>query len=256
MIEKCVSYQKMGDVGKITINRPEADNVINIRMAEDLAHICSEINTDNAIKVVILTGAGKVAFSLGTDLTELGSKDSGGKTALPLVAESIAELKCPAIAAINGDALGQGLEMILACDLRIAVETASFSIPHITSDCIPWDGATQRLPRLIGMAIAMDMVLTGRIIDAKEALRIGLVNKLVPSGKLTSIVDELSQTMVSKSPLALNFIKEAMNKGLDLTLEQGLHLESDLYLLLQTTEDRVEGISAFLEKRQPRFKGK
>jgi enoyl-CoA hydratase/carnithine racemase len=152
--------------------------------------------------------------------------------------------------------LGQGLELALACDLRIAVNTAHFSIPHIDAGFIPWDGATQRLPRLVRIAVAMDMVLTGKVIDAKEAFRIGLVNKLVPSGKLTSIVDEISQTMASKSPLALNSIKEATNKGLDMTLEQGLHLESDLYLLLQTTEDRIEGVKAFLEKRQPRFKGK
>jgi len=253
---KPVLYHKTDCVGKITINRPEADNAINIEVAEELADICHQISIDDSVKVVVLTGAGNRCFSAGAEIIKPGFKGNIGEEALPSVAESMAELKCPAIAAINGDALGQGLELALACDLRIAAETARFSISHINADLIPWDGATQRLPRLVGMAIAAELVLTGKIIDAEEAFRIGLVNKLIPSEMLVSVVDEMSRTMASKSPLALNFVKEAINMGLDLTLEQGLSLEGDLYFLLQTTEDRIEGIKAFLEKRTPRFQGK
>jgi enoyl-CoA hydratase len=256
MDSKTVLYQKMNGVGKITLNRPEADNAINVEVVDEIDRICYQISIDDSVRVVVLTGTGEKAFSAGTEKMLLNSYDCTGEVTLPSVSEAIAKLKCPVIAALNGDASGQGLELALACDIRISVDTASFSIPHITTGLIPWDGATQRLPRLVGMAAAMEMVLTGKNIDAEEALRIGLVNMLVPSEKLVSIVDEISQTIVSKSPFALNFIKEAINKGLDMTLEQGLNLEGDLYFLLQTTEDCSEGIKAFLGKRQPRFKGK
>ena len=256
MRNKTVLYQKTDCVGKIIINRPEVDNAINIEMAEELASICHQISIDNAVKVLVVTGAGNSYFSAGYETIAPGSKGNIGGKVLPTVAKLIAEIKCPTIAAINGDALGQGLEIALACDLRIAVEAARFSISHINAGLIPWDGATQRLPRLVGMAMASEMILTGKIIDAEEAFRIGLVNKLVRPEELNSVVDEISHKMASSSQLALNFIKEAVRKGSDLTLEQGLRLESDLYLLLQTTEDRVEGIKAFLEKRPPNFKGK
>jgi enoyl-CoA hydratase/carnithine racemase len=160
------------------------------------------------------------------------------------------------IAAINGDATGQGLELALACDIRVATEASHFGLPHIKKGLIPWDGGTQRLSRLVGSGKTLEMILTGEMIDAQEALRIGLVNKVVPREELMKAVTGLAQEMASKGPIALRYAKEAIHKGMDLTLEQGLRLEADLYLLLHTTKDRSEGIKAFREKKVPRFEGR
>lgn len=232
--------------------RPKTGNAINEQVAAELADICREINIDDTTRVVIVTGAGRQIFSVGTE----PRKRKGKGAQFLSVAASVAALKCPTIAAINGDALGQGLELALACDIRIAVAKAKFALPHIASGLIPWDGATQRLLRIVGITKAMEMVLTGETIDAREALRIGLVSKVVPPDELIPLVKNMAQTMAAQSSLALSFAKEAINKGMDLTLEQGLRLEADLYFLLHTTEDRAEGIRAFLEKRPPQFKGK
>jgi len=257
MLYRTIIYQKTGALGIITLNRPAANNAINVQLAEELTGICANINRDEETTVVIITGSGKRAFSIGTDRNELSSVvGSEQETRLLSVATPVASLKSPVIAAINGDALGQGLELALACDLRIAAETAHFALPHVTSGLIPWDGATQRLPRLLGKSKAMEMVLTGQFIDATEACQIGLVSKVVPSKELIPLVTDMGQAMAAKASLALKYAKEAIHKGLDMTLEQGLHLEADLYFLLQTTEDRTEGIRAFLEKRHPQFKGK
>jgi enoyl-CoA hydratase len=250
-------YQKTGALGILSINRPTVNNAINMRLAGELADICSEINRDAETRVVIITGVVDKAFSVGVDLKELSSVVvSEQEMKLLSVGTPVASLSIPVIAAINGDALGQGLELALACDLRIAVATASFALTHIASGLIPWDGATQRLPRLVGEAKAMEMLLTGQSITATEACQIGLVNKVVPPRELMPMVTEMAKAMASKASLSLKYAKEAIHKGLDLTLEQGLHLEADLCTLLQTTEDRIEGIRAFLEKRPPQFKGK
>ena len=246
MANKMVMYEKTETVGIITIHHPEANNSINSQVIDALTDICNEISFDDEISVVIITGTGVGAFA------------TGDKQNIKLlsVAEPIAKLKCPTIAAINGDAFGQGLELALACDIRIAAETARFAATQISSGIIPCDGATQRLPRLLGINKAMEMILTGEIFDAKEALLIGLVSKITPAQELLPATIEMGHKMAAQSSLALRFAKEAINKGLDLPLEQGLHLEADLYFLLQTTEDRIEGIKAFLEKRPPQFKGK
>jgi len=251
MFYKTLIYQETGGIGIITLNRPAAGNAINLRMAGELTDICARITHDEGVKAVIITGAGEEVFSVGADLNDL-LLEAG----MPSVAAPVAGLTCPVIAAINGDTLGQGVELALACDLRIAVETAHFTLPHLASDFIPWDGATQRLPRLIGMSKAMEMLLTGQAVDAAEAHRIGLINRIVPSRELIPMVTDMGREMASKAPLALRYAKEAIYKGLDLTLGQGLRLEADLYFLLQTTEDRTEGIKAFLEKRPPQFKGR
>lgn len=257
MLYRSLVFQKTDAVGIITLNRPAADNAIDVRLAEELGDICANINHGEEIKVVIITGAGEKAFSVGTDPDELSAVVDGELEMRFLsVATPVASLKNPVIAAINGDALGQGLELALACDLRIAAETAHFALPHITCGLIPWDGATQRLSRLIGKAKAMEMIFTGQSIDSTEAYRIGLVNKILPAKELLPTVIDMARAMASKACLALEYAKEAIHKGLDLTLEQGLHLEADLYFLLQTTEDRTEGIRAFQEKRLPQFKGK
>jgi enoyl-CoA hydratase/carnithine racemase len=177
------------------------------------------------------------------------------ETDLLSVVTPVASLAIPVIAAINGDALGQGLELALACDIRIAVGSARFGFPQIASGSMPRDGGTQRLPRLIGRGKAMEMLLTGQSVDAAEAYRIGLVSKVVRQEELMPAAMDIAQSLASRAPLAVRYGKEAVLKGMDLTLEQGLRLEADLYFLLQTTRDRAEGIKAFLEKRSPKFKG-
>jgi enoyl-CoA hydratase/carnithine racemase len=156
---------------------------------------------------------------------------------------------------IGGDAIGLGLELALACDIRIAADTAHFGFPHIKEGLIPWDGGTQRLSRVVGQAKAMEMILTGEVIDAEEAYRIGLLSKVVPAEELMPVTIDMAREMASKGPIALRYAKEAIQKGMDLTLEQGLRLEADLYFLLHTTKDRTEGITAFREKRTPEFEG-
>jgi len=244
-----VVYQKREQIGGITLNRPEVNNAINARLAEELIDICSEVSQDEDVRVVTITGVGG-AFCVGTDWSSSPPWETAS------VAGAVAKLECPVIAAINGDALGQGFELALACDLRIAVETARLGLPQIVSGLIPWDGGTQRLPRLVGRAKAMEMVLLGESISAREAYRVGLVNKVVALEELSTVVANMVRVMASSAPLALKYAKEAIGKGLELTLEQGLRLEADLYLLLQTTADRTEGITAFRQKRQPEFKGK
>jgi len=247
-------YQKRQQIGGITLNRPEVNNAINARLAEELIDICSKVSQDEGVRVVTITGAGE-AFCVGTDLS--GSLPSETvPTKLLAVAEALAKLDCPVIAAINGDALGQGLELALACDLRIVADTAHLGLPQIVSGFIPWDGGTQRLPRLIGRAKAIELILLGKPVSAREAYQIGLVNKVVTLEELSLVVANMAQRMASSTPLALKYAKEAIDKGLELTLEQGLRLEADLYSLLQTTQDRIEGITAFREKRKPKFKGK
>lgn len=245
-------YSKVGAVRTIIINRPEMGNAINLRLAEELADIFAEIGRDEEARVVVITGAGDKAFSVGADIEDYFSQTSEP----PSVTAPISGLTLPVIAAINGDALNQGLELALACDLRVAVNTARFALNYVALGFIPWDGATQRLPRLMGQTISMEMLLTGRCIDAVEACRIGMVHRMVSKEELMPAAMELANTVAAKAPLAVRYAKEAICKGLDLTLEQGLRLETDLYCLLHSTEDRTEGIRAFLEKRPPQFKGR
>jgi len=243
-------YQKKGRVAIITLNRPDENNAINTEMAMALADVCAEINQDQEIRTVTITGAGKV-FSAGTDWS-----NQPADTDLWSVATTMSQLNCPVIAAINGDALGQGLEMALACDLRIAAETARLGLPGITSGIIPADGGTQRLPRLVGRAKALEMVLLGEPVSAGEAHRTGLVHKVVAINELLPVVNEIAQKIAASAPLALRYAREAVDKGLELTLDNGLRLETDLYALLQTTGDRTEGITAYLNKKPPQFRGK
>ena len=239
-----IIYTKEDHIARITLNRPEVNNAINLRLAQELADACCEINQDDDICVVVITGAGDKAFCCGSE------PDSRCG-----VATAVANIDRPVIAAINGDALGQGLELALGCDIRLAADRARFGFPEVAMGLIPMDGGTQRLPRLVGRTKALELILTSEIIDAEEAFGIGLVSKVVSPETLASEVGATAQTIASKGPIALRYVKEAVNKGLDLTLEQGLRLEADLYLILHTTADRTEGVKAFLEKRPPRFKG-
>jgi enoyl-CoA hydratase len=243
-----VSYTRKDHVAYITLNRPKAGNSINLKLAQELEDVCRGINQDEDIYVVILTGAGDKAFCKGSEVGKSGTVYG--------VATAIAGIDRPVIAAINGDALGQGLELALSCDIRLASDKAKFSFPQVAQGLIPSDGGTQRLPRIVGRGKALELILTAETITAEEAFEIGLVSKVVGGADLTAEAEALARTIAAKGPIALRFIKEAVNKGLDLTLEQGLRLEADLYFLLHTTADRTEGITAFLEKRPPEFKGK
>lgn len=263
MVYETIIYEKRGSIACITLNRPRFSHAINARMAEELRDVCTKIGEDEVIKAVIITGAGEEYFSSGSELEGLTRKREGldaGTVAELLnrhrVAQYIAQLECPVIAAINGDALGQGLELTLSCDIRLAVEKATLGLEQVSRGIIPWDGGTQRLARIVGRGKAVEMILLGKPIDAFEAQRVGLVSKVVPSQELMSQARDIAERICSFGPIGVRYAKEAVNKGMDLTLEQGLRLEADLYIITQTTDDRAEGIRAFLEKRKPRFKGR
>jgi len=241
-----IIYSKQAHIARVTLNRPAAGNAINQQLARELEEVCQLINQEDDIYVVTLTGAGDT-FSAG------GEKELE-ETCHP--AAAVAGIDRPVIAAVNGDALGLGLEIALSCDIRIASDKARFGLPQVAGGRIPTDGGTQRLPRIIGRDKAMELLLTAATISAGEALEIGLVSKVVPPGALAGEVEKLAETIAAKGPIALRYLKEAINKGLDMTLEQGLRLEADLYFLLHTTSDRTEGIKSYLEKRPPEYKGK
>jgi len=241
-----IIYTKEDHIAYLTLNRPEAGNTINQQLAQELEDACCRIVQDDDIYVVVITGVGDKAFCSGS---ERGVSSRYG------VATAIASIDRPVIAAINGDALGQGLELALSCDIRLASNTAKLGFPEVGMGLIPMDGGTQRLPRIVGRTKALELILSSETITAGEALEIGLVSKTVAMENLASEAGTTARNVASKGPIALRYAKEAINKGLDLTLGQGLRLEADLYLLLHTTNDRTEGIKAFLEKRPPQFKG-
>ena len=253
MSKSSILVQKSNHIAGITLNRPDEKNAINLQMAQEMDEICRQINTDNDIYVVIITGSGNV-FCGGNE-RQKSSRGDGELAQKYNLAASVAGIEKPVIAAVNGDALGEGLELALACDVRIAAQNAYFGFPEVTSGLMPTNGGTQRLPRIVGKGKALELILTGEIIDATRALEIGLVTKVLPRESLTNEVEALAKTMAGKAPISLRYIKEAINKGLDLTMEQGLRLEADLYFLLHTTGDRTEGIKAFQQKRPPEFKG-
>jgi len=250
MSDSSVSIKISNHIAGITVKNPE-NNLISLPIVQAMDEICRRINADNNIYVVTVTGAGGV-FCAGREHED---NDSFNSSQQRRVAASLASLEKPVIAIINGDALGEGLELALACDVRIAVPDAHFGLPEITTGLIPSDGGTQRLPRIVGRGKALEMILTGEIIDSAEALEYGLVTKIVPADMLTAEAETLAKSIAAKAPVSLRYIKEAINKGMDMTMEQGLRLEADLYFLLHTTADRTEGINAFRQKKPPEFKG-
>jgi enoyl-CoA hydratase len=252
-----VIYSKEQAVATVTLNREKASNRINSQVVGELKDTQKKIIRDKDIRVVILTAKGEEAFCAGTEPEEAYATESRAKfMAIFSAAAIIAAIDRPVIAAINGVALGQGLELALACDLRVCSRTASFGMPQLTSGEMPWDGGTQRLSRLVGRGKALELILLGETIDADEALRIGLVHKIAPPAEMSGMVRMMARKISDQSLSALAYVKEAVYKGMDLTLEQGLRLEADLYYLLHTTRDRTEGIEAFRGKRQPRFEGR
>ena len=247
-------------VATVTLHRPEVHNAMNARMRQELTACFDALATDDRVSVIVVTGAGERAFSAGADIREFVEPLAPVpfREARRRVDFRQAMDRCPQpiIAAINGFAFGGGLEMALACDIRVAAAGATLGLTEIDLAIIPGGGGTQRLPRLVGRGKALELILTGARIPADEALRIGLVERVVPAGQALAAATELARTIAAKAPVALRYAKEAVVKGLELPLADGLRLEGDLSTLLRTTEDRVEGAKAFLEKRAPRWTGR
>lgn len=226
-------------------------------LGEQLAEILGMIRFDEEIRLVILEDKGKGAFSIPEELlVNMPDRLGFASYSFSSVADMISKIESPVIAGLEGDAIGPGLEWILACDMRTASEASRFGLPHVVAGSIPSDGGTQRLARLVGRNKALEMILTGESIDAEEALRIGLINRIVPQQEVSKAVTDLARDIASSSPLSIRYAKEAIHKGMELTLEQGLRLEADLYFLMHATKDRTEGIKAFQEKREPMFEGR
>lgn len=246
-------------VATVTLDRPDVHNAMNEVMRRELTACFTDLALDEAVRAILVTGAGTRAFSAGADIREFVAAPPATRyrEARKRVDFRQAMDRCPQpiIAAIRGYALGGGLELALACDIRIAGEDALLGLTEIDLAIIPGGGGTQRLPRLVGRGKALELILTGARLPAAEALRIGLVERVVPADTTLAAATDLARSLAAKAPLALRYAKEAVVKGLALPLEEGLRLEGDLSTLLRTTEDRVEGARAFLEKRRPQWKG-
>jgi len=253
-------FEPREKVATVTINRPDKLNALNAQAKAELRDVFTQIKTDSNIDVVILTGAGEKAFVAGTDIQELTALNAeSGKEFSSKgqeVFDLIENLGKPVIAAVNGYALGGGCELALACHIRIASENAKFGQPEVNLGIIPGYGGTQRLARLIGRGRAMEMILTGNQIDAAEALRIGLVNKVVPLTELLPTALSMAQLLASKGQIAIRMALKAVNMTQEATLSDGQKLEASLFGVCCDSEDFKEGTTAFLEKRKPAFKNK
>jgi len=255
-----VLYEKKDAIAYVTLNRPKVLNALSQRTWEDLRAAFEDARDDAAVRGVILTGAGDKAFIAGADISELAhvtsveaeKSSSYGQEVLNLV-ENLGK---PVIAAINGYALGGGCETAMACTIRVAVENAKFGQPEVTLGLIPGGGGTQRLPRLVGKGRALQLILSGGMINAQEAYRIGLVNEVVPAADLITRAEAILKQIFSVAPLAVKYSLEAVNKGLETSQAEGLSLEASLFGICAGTEDKKEGTQAFLEKRKPQFQGK
>ncbi|MBA2503976.1 MAG: enoyl-CoA hydratase/isomerase family protein [Pyrinomonadaceae bacterium] len=246
-------------VALITINRPEKRNALNIKTREEGAAALDELRDDEGVRVVVITGAGDKAFIAGADIAEFAGRTAVTQRDVMLgrsLFTAIDMFPKPVIAMVNGYCLGGGCELALACDMRIASETASFGQPEINLGIIPGGGGTQRLTRLIGEGKAMELILTGDIIDAQTAFTLGLVNLVVPATDLEAKTMEIARRISEKSPIALRMAKEGVKTAARSNLDEGLRREVDLFALCFSSEDKDEGVRAFLEKRKPEFKGK
>lgn len=251
--------ERRGRVAVITINRPEKRNALNIKTREEGAAALDELRDDAEVGGVVFTGAGDKAFVAGADIAEFANRTALTQRDVMMARSlftAVDSFPKPVIAMVNGYCLGGGCELALACDLRIASETASFGQPEINLGIIPGGGGTQRLTRLIGEGKAMELILTGDIIDAKTAYTLGLVNMVVPAADLEAKTMEIANRISEKSPVALQMAKEAVKLASRSNLDEGLRREVDLFALCFSSEDKDEGVTAFLEKRKPQFKGK
>ncbi len=251
--------EKRGTVAKVTVNRPDKLNALNVPTRLEILAVFKELTEDAGIRVIVITGAGEKAFIAGADIGEFA-----GRTALEQreimqrsrAFDAMENCPKPVIAMINGFALGGGCELAMACDIRVASVKAKFGQPEVKLGLIPGGGGTQRLPRLIGEGKAMELILTGDMIDAEEALRLGLVTQVVPHEELEERTMALANRMAELSPVALAMAKKSVKNAVRMDLSIGLEAESDLFALCFASEDREEGVKAFLEKRKPTFKGK
>ena len=255
-----VLYEKKGAIAYVTLNRPKVLNALNKATIAELTEVFEDARDDDSVRGVILTGAGEKAFAAGADIAEMADDT-------PAVAEEktrrgqrltqiIEGLGKPVVAAVNGFALGGGCELAMSCTIRLAVETARFGQPEVTIGIIPGYGGTQRLPRLVGKGHALQLILTGEMIDAQEAHRIGLVNEIVPGATLVARAEAILNRIYANAPVAVKLAIESANRGLDVGLSDGLNIEASLFAACVATEDMKEGVAAFREKRKPNFQGR
>jgi len=255
-----VAYQKKGAIASVTVNRPKVLNALNTPTWVDLRTAFEDARDDDAVRGVILTGAGDKAFIAGADIGELAHASAVEAEQASRFGQEVLELVenlgKPVIAAVNGFALGGGCETAMACTIRIAVDTARFGQPEVKLGLLPGGGGTQRLPRLVGKGRALQLILSGGMISAQEAYRIGLVNEIVPAANLIARAEEILNQISANAPVAVRLSLEAVNKGMDTSQSEGFALEASYFGLCAATDDKKEGTAAFLEKRAPQFHGR
>ena len=255
-----VLYEKKGPIAYVTLNRPKVLNALNAKTIAELRSVFEGIRDDSEVRGVIFTGAGDKAFAAGADISEMANdtavtaeqKTRAGQA----VTDLVENLGKPVIAAVNGFALGGGCELSMACTLRIAAETAKFGQPEVKIGVMPGYGGTQRLPRLVGKGRALQLILSGEVVNAQEAYRIGLVNEIVPAGSLVARAEAILNQIISNAPLGVKYSIEAINKGLESNIAEGLLIEASLFAICAGSEDKKEGTSAFLAKRAAQFQGR
>lgn len=255
-----IVYELSDFRASIKLPKPEAGCSIDEVTADELRECCERLRLEDRIRVVTITGSGGI-FAIGRkdapeDVARAAATQRMNWIGRMAVAGAFAALPMPTVAVINGDAFGHGLELAMAADLRIAIETATLSAGSLQDFPFPYDGATQRLPRLVGPGMARDMLLTGRVLSSREALDTGLVNRVVPETDLDTAASQLVKNIIAAAPIASRYAKEAVGASGDLTLGQGLHLEADLSVILHSTHDRGEGLRSFADKRAPNFEGR
>jgi len=253
-------FEVSEQIARITFNRPNVLNALNRKTMDELGDCLKKVRADDGIRVLILTGAGEKAFIAGADTNELSQQTPVNGREFTLYGQKIIHrletLGKPAIAAINGFALGGGCELALACTLRIASRNAKLGQPEVKLGIIPGYGGSQRLPRLCGKGVAHELILTGEMITADEALRVGLVNRVVEPGELLATAEAIAKKIIANAPLAVKYALEAVERGMEMPQEEGLYLEATLFGLCCATQDMREGTRAFLEKRPPKFEGR
>lgn len=255
-----IIYEKKGKVATITLNRPQVLNALSLALLAELDDALEDAEKDENVSVIVITGAGDRSFCAGADIAQIQALSSVGARDYSLSLHEhtrlMEKIKKPIIAKINGFCLGGGTEIAMSCDFRIASEKARFGQPEVNLGIIPGMGGTQRLTRLVGRTKAMEIDMLGEHINANEAYRIGLLNKVVPHEELGKAVDEFIQKLLSKSSVVLGIIKLAINKGIEMDLDRALYYEAECFGSAAATEDSKEGANAFLEKRKPEFKGR
>ena len=254
-----VLLEKSERIAWVTLNRPDKLNALNNGLLKELDQVVAGLEEDPEVGVIVVTGSGEKAFVAGADISELKDLDTASARVQALkgqeVFNRIERLPKPVIAAVNGFALGGGCELALSCHIRIASENARFGLPEVSLGIIPGYGGTQRLPRLVGKGVALDMILSGEMTGAAEALRMGLVSRVVPQADLKATAEKLAKTILSRGPLALRSALTAVHEGIEMPQGKGLEFEASLFGLLAASADMKEGMGAFLEKRPAAFKG-